>query len=118
MGKIKRVRNKLHQDAVKTSPEKEKTSLSLENNLEKLPALPLTVTSRPERKINPAVKATDVKVRVCAVTHPVYKETSSVQSSLVFSSFLINTQSKVESEGADSVYLLLSGGIQHYRESK
>ncbi|KAG7315367.1 hypothetical protein KOW79_021455 [Hemibagrus wyckioides] len=62
MGKIKRVRNKLHQDAVKIRPEREKTSLSLENNLEKLPALPLNITPRPERKKNPAVKATDVKV--------------------------------------------------------
>ncbi|MCJ8747615.1 hypothetical protein PDJAM_G00155450 [Pangasius djambal] len=53
VGKIKRVRQKLHHDAVKINPGKEKASLSLETNLEKTPRLPLNTTTKPETRKKP-----------------------------------------------------------------
>ncbi|KAB5526209.1 hypothetical protein PHYPO_G00149050 [Pangasianodon hypophthalmus] len=53
VGKIKRVRQKLHHDAVKINPGKEKTSLSLETNVEKTPRLPLNITTKPETRKKP-----------------------------------------------------------------
>ncbi|KAM9493410.1 ribosome biogenesis protein SLX9 homolog [Clarias gariepinus] len=54
VGKIKRARQKLHQDAVRINSEGKKSS---ENLLEKTPELPLnTITSKPEQHTQPAEK--------------------------------------------------------------
>lgn len=59
VGKIKRVRQKLHHDAVKINTGEEKTS----SCLEKAPALPLNITTKTETRIKPADKnPRDVKV--------------------------------------------------------
>lgn len=64
VGKIKRVRPKLHQDAVKIKTE-EKTPSGLEAHQENARAFPLNIFTKPEAQVNCSNPAREVKVSVC-----------------------------------------------------
>lgn len=64
VGKIKHVRHKLHQDAVKINAGTEKKSLCLGNDMEKAPVLPVNITVTPSTRLNSDKSPREVKVSV------------------------------------------------------